>query len=134
MLYVCDLRNERIQILSLDFDYVDTIKLDYIPRSIKISDSTICIAGEDGTLYFYDFKNKELKNKYKDVSGRIHKVDSNFYVNNDNGKIQGFDKDGILITKLSIVNQWIPFFMDACILFLNKFKEANGYEILYSKL
>jgi sugar lactone lactonase YvrE len=134
LLYVCDLRNERIQILSLDFEYVDTIKLDYIPRSIKISDSTICIAGEDGALYFYNLKNKELKNKYKDVSGRIHKVDSNFYVSNDNGKIQCFDRDGILITKLSMDNQWIPFFMDDCILYLNKVKEANGYEIFYSKI
>ncbi len=35
-LYVCDDLNKRIQILSINFEYIDTIQLNYWPYSFKM--------------------------------------------------------------------------------------------------
>jgi hypothetical protein len=39
--YLYDSTNRRIQIFTLDLDYVDTIKIEYHPQGIQISESTI---------------------------------------------------------------------------------------------
>jgi hypothetical protein len=137
-LYVCDYLNYRIQILSLDFEYIDTIQLNYQPKSIKISDSIIGIAGSNGT-YFFDLNTKELKKEYPHVKGKINKIDSYFYVTNtkDQREIHCFDTEGCLKRELIMneIKEWVPYLWDGCILIYNKYNNISGsrYEIFYSK-
>ena len=63
-LYICDYRNKRIQILTLDFDYVYTIQLGgNFPRRVQISNTTIGVSCDQATL-FYDLFSKALKYKH----------------------------------------------------------------------
>ena len=60
-LYICDYDNNRIQILNLDFEYVNTIHLDgHRPYRVQISNTTIGVTCREGT-FFYDLITKELK-------------------------------------------------------------------------
>jgi hypothetical protein len=136
-LYVCDNGNQRIQILSLDLEYVDTLKLTFQPLSIKISDSTVCISGDAGT-YFYDLKTKELKYKYLEVYGRVNKIDSIFFVTNRSVSLKNccFDQYGkfIMDNCMNDFSEWMPIWWDGCILMLNKYNKSGGeYKILFSK-
>jgi hypothetical protein len=144
-LYVCDFHNTRIQIFSLDIEYIDTIKLNCRPQSLGISDSTIGIESFNG-VYFYDLETKELKKQYVDLDaldnmdkdGKIHQIDSYFfYINLNDEKISCFDKDGVLIKDILFEesNEWQPYFWDGCILF-SKFDANFTYasnEIFYYK-
>ena len=60
-LFVSDYLNKRIQILTLDFKYLDTIHLDFLPWSIAVSSTTIGINGLDKKMRFYDIKTKKMK-------------------------------------------------------------------------
>jgi hypothetical protein len=139
LLYVCDHSNKRIQILSLDLEYVDTIKLYYWPSSIKISDSTIGISGSNGT-YFYDLKTKELKKKYSHVKGKINKVDSNFYVSSFSNCFYTkfcyyFNKDASLVSSLRMPDtdgKCDFYWWDGCVLFINMIGYVES-QIFYCK-
>ena len=104
-LYVCDLGNKRIQILKLNFEYHETIQLDFYPQFIEISNTTIAICGSQG-IYFYDKRTKQLKKKYPAILSRISLIDFNFYV------ISGtlvknlfiFDHEGELIDEVILEN------------------------------
>lgn len=78
-LYICDGGNNRIQILNTDFEFIDTIPLDYRPYSIKVSDTKIGVCGSNG-VYFYDITTLALKEKYLNIIGRLSYINSNFYV------------------------------------------------------
>ena len=62
-LYIGDRGNNRIQILTLDFDLVNTIQLDGYPYRVEISNTTIGVACDKATL-FYDLVSNELKYKH----------------------------------------------------------------------
>ena len=52
-LYVCDCINNRIQILTLDFGYISTIKLDSLyPRIVQISETTLGVSCGSGSTLF----------------------------------------------------------------------------------
>ncbi len=80
-LYVCDSENKRIQKFDLDFRYIDTLKLNFRPYSIKISNENdvIMITGSNG-INFYDLKSKSLNYQYPNKFGRISYVNSKFYI------------------------------------------------------
>ena len=60
-LYICDHSNRRIQILTLDFECVSTIKLDDPnPFRVQISETTIGVASNEATFCF-DLKSRTLK-------------------------------------------------------------------------
>ena len=77
-LYVCDNRIPRIQIFTLDLNYVDTIMLEsYSPCRIQISESTIGVYCFDAIL-FYDLKTRALKHEYNFSSYEMNYIDSIF--------------------------------------------------------
>ena len=78
-LYICDFNNRRIQILDANLEFYDTLKLDYYPTTIKVSNNTIGICGNTGT-YFYDIETKMPKFQHSGVVGRMNEIDSHFYV------------------------------------------------------
>ena len=94
-LYVCDERNERIQILTLDFDYVSTIQLDDQIWRVQISNTTIGVSCVEATL-FHDLVSKALK--YRHNIGKaftINYIDSTFRAFNwVRKKMYFFDSDG----------------------------------------
>jgi len=95
-LFVCDYGNKRIQILTLDFEYVSTIQLDgNRPYRVEISNTTIGVSCDQATL-FYDLVSKALKYKHN-IAGTyaINYVDSTFCaLNVDQNKMFFFDSDG----------------------------------------
>jgi hypothetical protein len=103
-LYVCDLKNKRIQIFDIDLKFLDVIQLVDSPRSIQILNKTIGVCGNDGT-YFYDLETKKLKNEIKRLDGAISLINSIFYVGtniNSKNKINCYDEDGCLIKEIEI--------------------------------
>ena len=110
-LFVSDSLNERIQILTLDLKYHDTIQLDFDPVSIAVSSTTIGIheIGLTDQINFYDLKTKTLKKEYPDISGRINFIDSHFYVvtfRPPSKKLFIFDQEGELIDEAIIVESF----------------------------
>ena len=115
-LFVSDRFNERIQILTLDLKYHDTIQLDFNPKSIVVSSTTIGINsnrifdnkinfyGYLSGIYFYDLKTKTLKKEYRNIYGRISLIDSHFYVitSKQPKKLFIFDKEGELVDEISL--------------------------------
>ena len=105
--YVSDQKNNRIQILTSDLKYHDTIRLNFEPSSIAVSRATIGVSDEfNNGIYFYDTKTKELKKKYPNFKGRISVIDSNFYVFSFSclapNILYVFDNDGELIDETSL--------------------------------
>ena len=95
-LFICDHNNRRIQILTLDFDYVNTIKLDGdYPIKVQISKTTIGVACDKAT-FFYDLVSQELKYKHNIAATyTINYIDSIFCaLNSGQKKIYLFDSDG----------------------------------------
>ena len=103
-LFVSDQENKRIQILTLDLKYHDTIQLDFKARFIAVSSSTICLCCKNNGIYFYETKTKELKKKYPNFKGRISVIDSNFYVVSclTPKILYVFDKEGELIDETRV--------------------------------
>lgn len=127
--YVCDLDNKRIQKLSKDLIFLETIQLDYKPWLIKSSDTLACIASFDHTsTYFYDLKNQfQLKFKYDDECyGRISEINSSFYVYkvvdkkikfyNSNGEfVETFDVDRLGTNIKDSADGVLAFYMERII-------------------
>jgi hypothetical protein len=103
-LYVCDRGNKRIQILNSDLEYIDTIKLFFIPDTIKIFGTTIGIAAYNGSIQFYDLKTKEFKKELDNLYGRISEIDSLFYVvtYSPSKMFYCFDSDGNIKREIDI--------------------------------
>ena len=81
-IYVCDTNNKRLQILTSDLEFKNSIPLEYQPWLIKISkESTACISRYDkGGIFFYDLEKFTLNHKYDfHGHGRISSIHSNFY-------------------------------------------------------
>ena len=130
-LYVCDASNQRIQILSSNLEYVDTLKLQYVPHTIKISNTSIGFCGSNNSINFYDIRTKNLKKQCPNVSGRISEIDSIFYLvsYNPTKKIFCFDTDGNLIEEYGAegLNPYISYVCDGLILtFNNSIMLANN--------
>ena len=103
-LFVSDSSNKRIQILTSDLKYHDTIQLDFYTWSIALSSTAIGIHGENDKIYFYDIKTKRLKKEYSNINGRISLIDSHFYVISckQPQKLFIFDEEGELIDETSV--------------------------------
>ena len=66
LLFICDYGNDRIQILNLDLEFIDTIKLSFHPFSLQIF-------GNEG-IFFYNLITKALIKDYPKLLGRISKI------------------------------------------------------------
>ena len=94
-LYVCDFSNRRIQILTLDFEYVNTIQIDGdYPRRVQLSETTIGVASNEATFCF-DLKSRTLKYNHNYGTFNLNYIDSTFYgSNHQQKKCYFFDSDG----------------------------------------
>lgn len=102
-LYTCDQYNKRIEIQTLDFDYVSTIRLDDWPYTIQTSETTIAVSCSFAIL-FYDMKTRNFKYKYKYstyLNNIMNYIDSIFCSSNF-GTLIFFDSDGNFIEKMMI--------------------------------
>ena len=114
-LFVCDYHNRRIQILTLDFEYENTIPLDgNTPYRVEISNTTIGVSCDQATL-FYDLVSKGLKYKHNIAGTKvINYIDSTFCaLNVAQKKMFFFDSDGNFLEekafheKLILSNAWL---------------------------
>ena len=113
-LFVCDYWNKRIQILTLDFEYVSTIQLDgNRPYRVEISNTTIGVSCDKATLFYY-LVSKGLKYKHNIAGTKtINYVDSIFCaLNVEQNKMFFFDSYGNFLKekafheKLILSNDW----------------------------
>ena len=94
-LYICDNRNNRIQILNFDFQYVSTIQVNDCPIRVQISSTTIGVSCNQATM-FYDLVSYALKYKHN-IYGtfNMNYIDSIFCaLNVHQKKFYFFDLDG----------------------------------------
>ena len=108
-LYICDYGNNRIQILNLDFGYVNTIRLDgNKPIRVQISNTTIGVSCQQATL-FYDLVSKALKYKHNFAeTWNINYIDSTFYaLNVQQKKMYFFDSNGNFLEEKAFHEQLI---------------------------
>jgi hypothetical protein len=95
-LFVCDGKNYRIVIFTQDLEFINAVKLDYMPWLVKASNSTLCIETDSpGVLYFYNLTDFSLKHKYEYGVCRISEVDSSFYAfHHSTQTVFCFDENG----------------------------------------
>jgi hypothetical protein len=99
-IFVSDFGNSCIQILSLDLDFLDSIKLEFRPEMLNVSHSTLCVTGDD-FFCFYSLKTKALKSRYECNFARINYIDEFFFVLDWRVKIFfQFDNDGFLVDEI----------------------------------
>ena len=106
-LYVSDRNNERVQILTPDLEYSNTIALNYKPYMIKVTNKRICVTCVEKTnergIYFYCTDSLNLKHKYDESVGKLSEINSCFYLLCCNSKnVFCFNTDGVLIKEISI--------------------------------
>ena len=100
--YICDYSNRRIQILSLDLEYVNTIQLDgNTPIRIQTSETTIGVSCDEAIL-FYNLKTRALKYKYGYNRYNLDFIDSTFYASKSENKKFYFDSDGNFVEEITI--------------------------------
>ena len=101
--YICDWGNQRIQILTLDLEYSNTIQIDGLrPFRVQTSETTIGVScGELSTL-FYDTKTRALKFEHNNYgTWNLNYIDSTFYgLNYEEEKFYFFDSDGNFIEEM----------------------------------
>ena len=101
-LYICDFYNKRIQILTVNFDYISTFQLDGLyPYRVNTSETTIGVSCPQATL-FYDLKTRALKFKHNNYgTWNINYIDSTFYGSDySEKKFYFFDSDGNFIEEM----------------------------------
>ena len=105
-LYVCDNLNKRIVILTKDLEFVQILEVDYMPWTIKSSNSMLAVeAGNYPGLYFYSIKDFVLKHKFDHGFCRISEINSKFYEFDKNSKsVYCYDQKGNLITEVKVSN------------------------------
>ena len=62
-LYVSDNGNMRIQIFNQDLEFIKSVKLEYEPREVQISNSMLAVVSDDG-ISFYDLNNLDFHSKF----------------------------------------------------------------------
>ena len=103
--YICDWGNKRIQILTHDFCYVNTIQLDGLyPLRVRTSETTIGVSVSGGATFFFDLKTRALKHKHNNyVTYNISYINSIFYgLNYYEKKFYLFDSDGEYIEEMAM--------------------------------
>jgi hypothetical protein len=87
---------KRIQVLTLDFEFISTINSNGKPRRIQISSTRIAVSCNQAT-YFYDLHTETLKSQFDDGTYNINYIDSIIYASNySEKKFYLFDSDGKL--------------------------------------
>ena len=102
-LYICDYWNNRIQILTLDFEYSSTIQL-YDPIRVQTSEATIGVSCYGRATFFFDLKTRALKFKHDNYGTyNINYINSIFYGSNySRFKFYFFDSDGNFIEEMAM--------------------------------
>jgi hypothetical protein len=110
-IYVCDYDNHRVQIFNKDFEFISTLKTNYKPWKIKVSNLLICIKCITGEIYFYNLNDLSLDRKYSHETCRISEYNSCFYefFFKKIKKINFYDKTGDLKGEL-IINNFAHYF------------------------
>ena len=100
-LYICDSNNKRIQILTFDLEYSNSIQLDGCPFYVQTSETTIGVSCNhsftcDVVTFFFDLKTRALKFKHNNYgTTNINYINSIFYgSNHSTQKFYLFDSDG----------------------------------------
>ena len=100
--YICDRDNRRIQMLTFDLEYSNTIELDGLkPLRVQTSETTIGVSCVGATL-FYDLKTRALKCRHNNYgTWTINYFNSIFYGSNyEEKKFYFFDSDGNFIEEM----------------------------------
>ena len=108
LLYICDYGNQRIQICDKDLEFIDSVKVNYQPWMIKISNSLIFVQATCiKYLFIYDLKSLSLKKRIDkpDEHCRLTVVNSNVYLFNRKSKLFFlFDDNGDIKDEIMINN------------------------------
>jgi hypothetical protein len=110
-IYVCDNHNNRVQIFNKDFEFISTLKTNYGPWKIKVSNLLICVQCFMDEIHFYNLNDLSLHRKYSGATCGISICNSCFYEFDvkENIKINFYDKNGDLKGEL-IINNFAQFF------------------------
>ena len=110
-IYVCDYGNQRVQIFNKDFEFISTLKTNYGPWKIKVSNLLICVQCFMDEIHFYNLNDLSLHGKYSGATCGISEYNSCFYAFDvkENKKINFYDKNGDLKEEL-IIDSFADYF------------------------
>ena len=103
-LYICINGTSKILIVTLDFEYVNTIQLcGDLPYRVQTSETTIGVSCANVTL-FYDLKTRAIKYEYNNyATSNINYIDSMFCASDySKKKFYFFDSDGKFIEEMAM--------------------------------
>jgi hypothetical protein len=107
-LYTCDYGNQRIQIFKKDLQFVQSLKVDYGPSLINISNSLMFVqSGNSYNFYIYDLDTLNLRQKVYTAGlySKISVIGQSFYRYNHKQKcFLFFDENGNFKEELAINN------------------------------
>jgi hypothetical protein len=97
-IYICDNKNQRIQTFTKELEFSKSLKVDYLPWTIKASSSMLCIeSGNIPGIYFYNLQDFYFVQKINHGYCRISEINSVFYeFNNESKRLFCYDKNGEL--------------------------------------
>ena len=110
--YICDRGNMRIQILTSDFEYSNSIQRDDLcPLRVLTSETTIGVSSNGGATLFFDLETRALKYKHNNYATyKINYIVSTFYGSNHSAKIfYLFDSDGNFIEEMAMNENLIKY-------------------------
>ena len=144
LLYVSDMRNERVLVFTKDLLYLKSLKLDFYPWSIKASNEVISIeSGRPPQMKFYSIKDLSFRTDVDHEQHefrRLSEINSSFYeYNRHSNKIICFDKYGNFTKEFIVkgVSTFSSHDYDGCLFQLNESVMMTSYSnkkfIIFSK-
>ena len=104
LVYVCDHRNNKIQVYTENLDYFDTLKILFKPYQLCIGNDLIAVTRNDKSeniLYFYTLKPFEFKVSYNKMNVNISVINSQFYgYAFETKSLHCFDQNGKFIEEI----------------------------------
>ena len=107
ILYVCDFKNKALKLFDNNLEFTQSVKLNYLPWMMKVSDSTVCInAYVVYNTFFYSKADYTLVYFYNHQQCRINEINSCFYgYSYKTNEVFCYDDKGLFIESLSLIDQ-----------------------------
>lgn len=101
---VCDFKGSYIHKLTAELEFIQKVKLDFVPWTVKALNKTVVInSHHDNGIYFYDLDTFNLKNRYNHGFCQIFVLGSVFYEYSKNlKKIFCYDDESSLLREFNV--------------------------------
>ena len=130
-LYVADGENNRIQIFNQDLEYIESLKLEYEPFQVQVTNSLLAVTSKDG-IFLYELINLELYLKHENeaLNGlHLSEIDSVIFgFGYKNKEIVSIDLERNLLEQIKMNEKDLKTEFDGKLVLFNKSLLTSSYE------